>query len=172
MNARPTAKQRGFTLIEVMLVMAIAAVAAMAVMVFLPESASQQQFGERFRALLEYAADRAVYAHQPVGIALSEGHYQLLQLAPSDAQAKRPGWLPLKRGRYADNGQFPDELVVALNGRPLPPVLSLVPQVYFLPDGETSVFTLTFTQPDTGEGFTLTSSGGAPFELQKIGRPE
>lgn len=166
MSSRPITRQQGFTLIEVMLVMVIAAVAAMAVITFLPERASQQRFGERFRALLEYAADRAVYTHQPVGIALSEGHYQLLQLASPGERSKRLIWMPLESGRYPGSGLFPDELEVALNGQPLPPVISLVPQVLFLPDGEASVFTLSFTHPVTGKGYILSSSGGRPFELQ------
>lgn len=167
MNSRLTTKQHGFTLIEVMLVVIIAAVAAAAVVTFLPERTSPQWFSERFRALLEYAADRAISTHRPVGIALSEGNYQLLQLASADKHSKRTRWVPLESGRYAASGLFPDELAVALNGRPLLPVLSLVPQIIFLPDGEATLFTLSFTHPATGEGFTLISSGGAPFELQK-----
>lgn len=162
MNAR----QSGFTLLEVMLAIMIFAASAMLVVMTLPDKSGPGIFGQQFKTLLEYASTRAVMEGNVLGMVVTDKEFLLVQLDHNEVSTERPSaWRPLDAGRVTSRGEFPEDLRISLAPQRLAESLASSPQILFLPDGETSAFTLTLTANEDQQSFGVVSKGSMPITL-------
>ena len=101
--------QRGFTLLEMMLVLLLIGVSASMVLLAFPSARTQEatQILARFQAQLDFVRERGQQTGQLFGIIIHPERWQFMRLQPADdsapaAAADRWGnaqWLPLQAGR-------------------------------------------------------------------------
>lgn len=96
-------KQRGFTLLEIILALVIFASCAMMVVSTIPSRSGADIFGQQLKALVEYGSDRAVMDGNIIGLTITTDKYQLVTF--EEKNGKR-GWVPLSAGRITTRG-FP-----------------------------------------------------------------
>ena len=99
-------KQRGFTLLEIILALVIFASCAMMVVSTIPSRSGADIFGQQLKALVEYGSDRAVMDGNIVGLVITPSEYQLVTWAEKEGERH---WEPLTAGRIVTHGQFPEE---------------------------------------------------------------
>ncbi|EMK2696683.1 type II secretion system minor pseudopilin GspH [Escherichia coli] len=146
-------QQRGFTLLEMMLVLALVAITASVVLfTYGREDAASTRAREtaaRFTAALELAIDRATLSGQPVGIHFSDSAWRWVPLQEDAADESKNDW--------------GEELSIQL--QPFKPDDSNQPQVVILADGQITPFSLLMANAGTGEPLlTLVSSGSWPLD--------
>ena len=93
-------KQRGFTLLEIILALVIFASCAMMVVSTIPSRSGADIFGQQLKALVDYGSDRAVMDGNIVGLVITTDNYQLVTLEDKTANVTGcrypPGVLPQK----------------------------------------------------------------------------
>jgi len=159
-------KQRGFTLLEIILALVIFASCAMMVVSTIPSRSGADIFGQQLKALVDYGSDRAVMDGNIVGLVITTDNYQLVTLEDKNGERR---WVPLSAGRITTKGYFPEEMHVSLSPQRLAATVTSDPQVLFLPDGEISRFTLTLQSYDKQHHFRVVSQGAAPVSVVNDG---
>ncbi|WP_058911163.1 type II secretion system minor pseudopilin GspH [Entomohabitans teleogrylli] len=156
-------KQRGFTLLEIILALVIFASCAMMVVSTIPSRSGPDIFGQQFKSLVEYGSDRAVMDGNIIGLVITPDEYQLVKLQEKNGARH---WAPLNAGRIETRGVFPQEMHVSLSPQPLAATLDAGPQIVFLPDGEIGRFTLMLQSFDKAQRFRVISLGAAPVRVE------
>lgn len=165
------AHQKGFTLLEVLLVVVILAAAAAGVTAMqsdrLSASGKLRQRADTFRQTVEYAADLALLEKHAVALRLSEEGW-LLYLPQKDA---RTGWrwvaatnhdnLPL-HGEW--EGPQPPDIT--------PSTKDATPQIMIMPDGQMTPFTLVFRKDDGEKILFIRSVGSLPLNITPVEEPQ
>ncbi|BCV64801.1 type II secretion system protein GspH [Shewanella carassii] len=181
-------RSRGFTLLEVMLVVLLMGLAATAVTMTMGDSGPKQQLtreAQRFMAATETVLDETVLSGQFIGIVVDKDKYHFVLF-------KENKWQPLEQDRLLAEKQLPEgiTLSVELEGLPLvqedeeqdswfdePFIESDAdkkkfpePQIMLLPSGEMTAFELSFIASDSlGETVEVLVSGDSLGRL-KLGR--
>ncbi len=168
------AKQHGFTLLEVMLVLLLIGMVSVGVVMTLPNSLNAENDvhwqAQRFRTLLQFAEDEALISGLELGLVFEENSYQF---AVYDYQTKK--WLPVMDRQIQGKVELPDTLemeyllagslwdeidtekqdafideddLVSIEGAE--EIVTLRPQVYVMSSGEVSPFSLTFSSVESG----------------------
>lgn len=156
-------QQRGFTLLEMMLVLALVAITASVVLFTYGRedtaSTRARETAARFTAALELAIDRATLSGQPVGIHFSDSAWRIM--VPGKTPSARR-WVPLQEDAADESkNDWGEELSIQL--QPFKPDDSNQPQVVVLADGQITPFSLLMANAGTGEPLlTLVSSGSWP----------
>lgn len=180
---------RGFTLLEVMLVVLLMGLAATAVTMTMGNSGPKQQLtreAQRFMAATETVLDETVLSGQFIGIVVDKDKYHFVLF-------KENKWQPLEQDRLLAEKQLPEgiSLSVELEGLPLvqedeeqdswfdEPFIEESdadkkkfpePQIMLLPSGEMTAFELSFIARDNqGETVEVLVSGDSLGRL-KLGR--
>lgn len=156
-------KQRGFTLLEIILALVIFASCAMMVVSTIPSRSGADIFGQQLKALVEYGSDRAVMDGNIVGLVVSTSEYQLVTWAKKDGERH---WEPLTAGRIVTHGAFPEEMHVSLSPQRIAATTDATPQIVFLPDGEISRFRLGLQSFDKKQRFSVVSQGASPVSVE------
>nr|WP_275891601.1 prepilin-type N-terminal cleavage/methylation domain-containing protein [Leclercia adecarboxylata] len=81
-------RQRGFTLLEIILALVIFASCAMMVVSTIPSRSGADIFGQQLKALVDYGSDRAVMDGNIVGLVITPDNYQLVTLAVKNGQRR------------------------------------------------------------------------------------
>lgn len=117
---------RGFTLIEILLVMVIIGCAVGIVVLSLPggpgQSASRDMGveAERLRAAIQLAGEQAVMEGRIIGLRIAPRGYQFLVRAPQPQSGSEPGadeewhWVAYEQGKFPSAQQFPEEVTLEL----------------------------------------------------------
>lgn len=145
--------QRGFTLLELMIVVVIISIllaAAILSMSFTSMERVLKEEGQRFSALLSYAREEAILQTQDLGFKLDKGGYHFLILDPLTGQWVNADFDEVLRAR-----SFPSDIEATLwiegagfeLGDPdaEKPDPGDLPQVFILSSGEVSPFELILT---------------------------
>lgn len=156
-------KQRGFTLLEVILAVVIFSASAMMVVSTIPSRSGPDIFGQQFKSLVEYGSDRAIMDGHIYGLVITAQEYQLLRARRENDVTR---WEPLTGGRIVTGGAFPEGMHVSLSPQRLEATLSNEPQILFLPDGEMGRFTLTLQSLDKQHHFRVLSTGASPVVVE------
>ena len=102
---------RGFTLIEIMLVLVLLSVSALAVVMSMPESRNKQleQQASRFYQLVQLLNEDALLNGLDFGIRINEskGEYRFLKLGED-------GWMELEESRYFSHVKLEEDLQIML----------------------------------------------------------
>ncbi|EHL6038281.1 type II secretion system minor pseudopilin GspH [Escherichia coli] len=158
-------QQRGFTLLEMMLVLALVAITASVVLfTYGREDAANTRAREtaaRFTAALELAIDRATLSGQPVGIHFSDSAWRIMVPGKTPSAWR---WVPLQEDAADESkNDWDEELSIHL--QPFKPDDSNQPQVVILADGQITPFSLLMANAGTGEPLLmLVSSGSWPLD--------
>lgn len=146
-------QQRGFTLLEMMLILLLMGVSAGMVMLAFPPSREDDaaQILERFQAQLSFVRDRGLQTGQFYGISIHPDRWQFMRLLTPDESGQAgeadggeedSRWQPLQIGRLATSGSaasdrltlsFPDGAAWAPGEQP---------DVLLFPGGEVTPFQL------------------------------
>ncbi|QLR42477.1 type II secretion system minor pseudopilin GspH [Enterobacter sp. RHBSTW-00994] len=159
-------KQRGFTLLEIILALVIFASCAMMVVSTIPSRSGADIFGQQLKALVDYGSDRAVMDGNILGLVITADKYQLVTLTEKNGERR---WMPLSAGRITTLGDFPEDMHVSLSPQRLAATTESEPQIVFLPDGEIGRFTLTLQSYDKQHFFRVVSQGAAPVSVENDG---
>ena len=123
-------RQRGFTLLEMMLILLLIGVSAGMVMLAFPASRddSAAQALARFEAQLRFVQQRGLQTGQFFGASVHPDRWQFLVLQPRESNDPPPAgddwngyrWLPLRAGRVAPRAASPETRCISLFRRARP----------------------------------------------------
>ncbi len=170
------AKQSGFTLLEILMVLAIFAIAAGVVIMVLPSDNSQIQRAEQMKTVMEYAAERAVLEGKPLGLSLTAGAYQFVVLGGTLTLiplTREPQWQEIESSRMPVSGEFAENETLSLSPLSLNKSINRPPQIVFMPDGTLSVFELSFSSSASEPACcSIISEGRLPliFNVRRSGK--
>ncbi|HAG9191661.1 TPA: type II secretion system minor pseudopilin GspH [Escherichia coli] len=148
-------QQRGFTLLEMMLVLALVTITASVVLfTYGREDVANTR-------ALELAIDRATLSGQPVGIHFSDSAWRIMVPGKTPSAWR---WVPLQEDA-ADESQNDWDEELSIHLQPFKPDDSNQPQVVILADGQITPFSLLMANAGTGEPLlTLVCSGSWPLD--------
>ncbi|MEG1974943.1 MAG: type II secretion system minor pseudopilin GspH [Citrobacter sp.] len=158
-------RQKGFTLLEVILVLTITALGASLVMMTYGrqnDTAKAITAAEQLAALTEYAADWSTMEDRSTGIEIREQGWRIVTPIGNRWQT------PTQFYRLATEGKWESDWQVALFPASLARQSVGTPQILIHPDGEITPFTLHIrSRKNNTLLFTLASTGGLPLVLTR-----
>ena len=158
--------QRGFTLLEMMLVLLLIGVSASMVLLAFPSARTQEatQILARFQAQLDFVRERGQQTGQLFGIVIHPDRWQFMRLQPADEDAPAAAddrwgnaqWLPLQAGRVTTAETLPRTRLTLRfpDGQAWTP--GEQPDVLIFPGGEVTPFQLRI---DAATGITIDAQG-------------
>ncbi|WP_428409170.1 type II secretion system minor pseudopilin GspH [Hyphococcus sp.] len=170
-NHNAVRRQRGFSLVELLVVMALAAMVAGIVVINAPPGRSDvRRTAERLAARLDFAAQEAVTSGALVGLRLDEEGYAFFDY-------QRGEWKPATSERLKTE-RFPAEFSVAVTRdaaakknepeeKQTENETIIRPELRFLPTGETTPVTVVFQ--DRREIWRITLDGAGKVEVSDDG---
>lgn len=150
------AREKGFTLLEIIVVLFLLAITSRLVVSSLPNSSETERTGQKLSATLQWAAKQAVLEGKIVGVAISQHGWQTMSLSKKPGNNNEsyhwPGhyWQPIAPGKQPSLHQLPANfsLLLAIEEQEQPLTLQsddldgIEPKVFFLPSGESNDFEL------------------------------
>lgn len=166
---------RGFTLMEIMLVLVLLGCMTKLVLGTLPSSGEINQESDRLAVALQWAAQQAEQDGKVYGLSVSNDKWQLMTL---NNQPHNKGesylwphhyWHPISEGKLKQQHQLPHSLTLELTLQDQPIPLSTMqdnglinePKIVFFPGGERSLFELTLSEKE-GQIRRITEQGVLP----------
>ncbi len=138
------AQQRGFTLVEIVVVMVIFAIIVTMATISIgdPQMKRLQQNSERVATLIQLAKEQAIFNSQDYALSVWESGYAFYIL-------RENGWTPVSNDRIFRQRDLPDGLAFNLYLDDIKVILTQEdkkkPQVFITSDGEISPFRLDIT---------------------------
>lgn len=171
-------RQRGFTLLEMMLILLLMGVSAGMVMLAFPTSREDDAAHtlERFQTQLRFIRERGLQTGQFFGISIHPDRWQFMLLQPRDDAAANPAteeswygyrWLPLPPGRVATAGEVASGKLTLSFPHDAQWTPGEQPDVLLFPGGEVTPFQL---QIGSAEGIAVDARGAIRSARQDDGR--
>lgn len=182
---------KGFTLLEIMLVLVLMGMISVGVVMTLPSSASLDKsskwHAQRFSTLLQFAQDQALVSNNELGIEFGSQQYQF---AFYDLKGKK--WLPFEDSRISGYVELPEtimseynlagsvwdeieqedddpfaeqEYLVQIEGQE--EEVKITPQVYIMSSGEVTPFSYQFSSTE-GEQKTVIVNVGMSGQIDMV----
>jgi general secretion pathway protein H len=154
---------RGFTLLEVMLVLMLLGGVAMTIIATLPTHSNLQQADERLTAALHWVTEQTTLENRIYGMTVTQSGWQLWVLSSQRDNSRGESlywpqryWHTVKVRQYQQPEVLPSDLILHLSitdeTQTLSPIPDkadfLAPQLLFLPGGESPLFLLTLQEVD------------------------
>lgn len=157
---------KGFTLLEIMLVLMVIAISATVVTMSMGFSKGSQgtaaKMGERLATVIDYVSDWSTMQGKPVGLRITEDAWQLLEWK-KNGQRQYQWQLLEKTGRIPVEGSWEKTWRITLTPQGLTRAKNKEPQIMIMPDGEITPFTLQVMDSESRKVFfTLQSDGVLP----------
>ena len=163
----PTLRVRGFSLIELLVVVVIVGVIALAVTLSVTGGAQRQvqREAERFQALAGQACEQAELGGREVGIVVDATGYSFQLLGGNEWQ-DFPGGAELRRRVWSDGMR----VALSREGRAVDvsKVPSAVPQIVCFSSGELTPFALTLALGDAPR-YRVSGSEDASLKTERLG---
>ena len=154
---RSTYSHKGFTLIEIIVVVAIISIMASFAAISITTAVGNQQrltnVAERIAAAVEVAAEEALLSGHPIGIKLSRSGFSYEILHQGE-------WSMHQRGRIFTPYEFDDDLVLTVNAAESASG-SDHPNLVLLPDGERLLQGLVLTDSQSDQALNLRPLNGS-----------
>jgi general secretion pathway protein H len=156
-------RQRGFTLLEILVVVVVIAIISAAVLLSARGAASDRQIEDEARRLslvLQLICDEAVIEGRFAGIGYAEGTYSAYDLTAQ-------GWQPTRRDGPLHEHELPTGLGLAESGASerLPPTLPERPQLVCAPTGEIGEHDLILASEGADAGWRIALNRDGVSEL-------
>lgn len=157
--------QRGFTLLELMLVLVLIALSSSIVMFSYGQANGARETAnhtaDQVNSMVEFCVDKAAFEGKPLGMLLSATGWQIMQ--PVADNEDNWQWLPLlSEHRLPLAGQWDPDIAISTQPFELKDVE--MPQIIILPDGQITPFSLSLNSQETRQTLvTLTSPGSFPL---------
>ncbi len=156
-------RQRGFTLLEILVVVVVIAIFSAAVLLSARGAGSDRQVEDEARRLslmLQLICDEAVIEGRFSGIGYGAGIYSAFDLTAQ-------GWQPTRRDGPLKEHQLPKGLRLAESGasEPLPPMLPERPQLVCAPTGEIGEHDLVLAVDGAAAGWRIALNREGVSEL-------
>ncbi|NVK44512.1 MAG: type II secretion system minor pseudopilin GspH [Oceanospirillaceae bacterium] len=161
-------RERGFTLLELMVTMVLLGLLAVTVSLVLPDSARQrlETDAQRLRTQLGLAMEQAIYRNADYGLWVGGDDYRFFRRAGETwidpAPDSRLAPLALDRAT---------RLQLRVNGQSIAPVADHTPQVLLLSDGQVSEFELTLSAAGVDAQPAITASFAGDLRLRDRSQP-
>ncbi|MFK3704229.1 type II secretion system minor pseudopilin GspH [Klebsiella sp. NPDC088457] len=160
-------RQRGFTLLEMMLILLLMGVSAGMVMLAFPTSRADDaaQTLERFQTQLRFIRERGRQTGQFFGISIHPDRWQFMLLQPPEDNEANVGtedswygyrWQPLPAGRVATSGRLASGTLALSFPQGTPWAPGERPDVLLFPGGEVTPFEL---QVGTAQAISVDARG-------------
>ncbi|GAB3375866.1 GspH/FimT family protein [Azotobacter armeniacus] len=164
-----TSHARGFTLLEVMLVMAILGMLAVTVSLALPDSSQQrlESDARRLKAQIGLAVEQAIYRNRDYGLLVGDDSYRFYQY-------QNTRWVPLEADSRLAAYALNDKTVLQLRmaGQPVDTDRRRTePQIFIASDGQVSEFELTLRHPDAQWPQVIRANFAGDLQLVKSEQP-
>lgn len=157
---------KGFTLLEIMLVLMVIAISATIVTMSMGSSKGSQgsaaRMGEQLSTVIDYVSDWSTMQGKPVGLQITENTWQLFEWKKTGQ--KKYQWQPLETtSRIPLKGLWEKTWKIVLTPQGLSKAKNREPQIMIMPDGEITPFTLQVIDSQSRDVFfTLKSDGLLP----------
>lgn len=160
---------RGFTLLELMLVMAILGMLTVAVSLALPESSQQrlESDARRLKAQIGLAAEQAIYRNRDHGLWLGDAGYRFYR-------REKARWRPVDADSRLATQALNDGTTLRLRmaGQPVDTNgKDREPQIFIASDGQISEFELILGHPDARWPQVIRASFAGDLRLVQAERP-
>lgn len=166
------ARQTGFTLIEILVVLVVIGLLAALAVFTMAGSSQQRELENEVRELfllMQTASEQAVLNNQELGLRLEEGEYQFVAFEDQTGDWKASGER-MFRARSLPEWITVTEFIESDAPRLASAEDRLRPDVVFFSSGETTPFELEFTLGSSSETtHVLASDGVSPMEWRKPG---
>ena len=166
---RRTTQQRGFTLIEILVVMVILGLLATVAVFSLGGSSQRRELEQQSRELflvLQVASERAILDNSEIGVQVRENQVRFLRYLPQEQDWEALNQRPFK------SREWQDPMVVELETETDPPRMPTVedqaerPDLVFFSSGETTPFRLSMRiSENSDERYRIETDGLNPLEL-------
>lgn len=171
MRSRPGCRpvQRGFTLIELMLVILIIGLMVGTVSLALPDSANKQrqQLASRLHAQINLASQQSVFQNKDIGLWVSGVSYNFYQFEGDRWTLLEP------QSRFSPRPLPPETYYeLSLDGQPINVKDAQQPQILFLSDGQMSSFQLSLRSDAQDSSFSLRGDLNGQTRLTESGPPQ
>lgn len=166
-KAKPATATRGFTLLEIMVVLAlIGIITSFAVLSVRHGSLDEQLQDEarRLAALIELNRDEAIMLNEQRGLQFDSNGYQFLRYSDDDE------WIAIESNNASFQRRLADIIEVNLSVEGRPQVLSAepeFPQILLLSSGETTEFSATFAS-EYATGFSVAGNAFGQLILNPV----
>ncbi len=156
-------RQRGFTLLEILVVVVVIAIISAAVLLSARGAGSDRQIEDQARRLslmLQLICDEAVIEGRYAGIGYGADLYSAYDLTAQ-------GWQPTRRDGPLQQHELPKGLRLTESGasEPLPPTLPERPQLVCAPTGEIGEHDLILASEDADTGWRIALNRDGVSEL-------
>lgn len=160
-----SARERGFTLLELMVTLVVVSLLAVSVSLVLPDSARQRldTDAQRLRNQIALAMEQAIYRNADYGLWIGRHDYRFLRRDGENWVAPGPDsrleTVPLDRNTRLQLSVYGQQVMPDTGGRE--------PQILLLSDGQVSEFNLTLSADGVAARPSISASFAGDLRLQE-----
>lgn len=170
--------QKGFTLLEILIVLVIMAILAGAASVSFigaDRTAKIKNLGEELALLLPVAEQQAILLPAQIGLVFSNNSYHFYQYVLNDDDPTQGDWQPIQGDTAFNPRDFSSDITIQIELIDTAPEVipeddqNIHPQIIFYSSGDITPFKMTFAFKDKAPIYVLTGTADGAISLTRLG---